>query len=333
MEVTSGIHQFKVPIPDNPLGYLNAYLIKGQRQRMLVDTGWNTDEALNSLGQQLAEAGMQFQDITHILITHIHPDHYGLAGRLKQLSGAEMIFHEVEKVYVESRYVEYGNLMEEMEQWLRINGVPDEDLPQLQQASVGMTHVVSAVWPDRTVRGGEKLSIGDFEFEVLWTPGHSPGHICLYEPHKRILISGDHVLPIITPHVSLHAQSMGNPLADYVDSLQAVEDLDVGLVLPAHEHIFYDLKKRAAEIRQHHEERKQAILDAIGNGRQTAFQISAKIPWNVPGVTWETMATFDRRSAVMETLAHLELMRLESKVHKFLKDGIAYYMQTTKPSK
>ena len=325
MEIVPGIHLLKVPIPDNPLGYLNSYLVKADEGCLLVDTGWNTDEAFGSLARQLGEEGVSFTDLKYIAITHVHPDHYGLVGRLKQHTKAELVIHEIERSFLESRYVRYENLLDEMDQWLRINGVPEADRPQLQRASLAVLGLVWVAMPDHPVRGGEHLKVGDFDFEVIWTPGHSPGHICLYERARRVLMSGDHVLPVITPNVSMHSQSMGNPLADYVDSLRAVEALPADVILPAHEHVFHDLPKRIKEIHEHHAERKRHIVEAFAGEPKTGYQIAATIPWETMGVAWPDLAPLHKRSAVTETLAHLELMRAEGILIKSSKDGVVCY--------
>ncbi|MBI2863893.1 MAG: MBL fold metallo-hydrolase [Chloroflexi bacterium] len=273
MEIIPGIHQLKVPIPDNPLGYLNSYLVKAEDGCLLIDTGWNTDEAFGSLARQLGDEGVSFGDLKYIAITHVHPDHYGLVGRLKQHTKAQLVIHEIERSFLESRYVHYDSLLDEMDQWLRINGVPEADRPQLQRASMMVLGLVWVATPDYPVRGGEHLRVGDFDFEIIWTPGHSPGHICFYERAHRVLVSGDHILPTITPNISMHRQSMGNPLPDYLDSLRAVAALPVDVVLPAHEHVFHDLPERVQEIHEHHAERKRHIVKAIGAESKTATRL------------------------------------------------------------
>ena len=327
MEVIPGIHQLKVPIPNNPIGFVNTYLVQGEGDWMLVDTGWNTPEAFNALESQIKELGIGFEDITQIVVTHFHGDHYGLVGRLKQLSGAKIALHQVEREFIHSRYLDMDNLLEQVAQWLHFNGVPNEELPELQKASLGVRKFVSPALPEIALYGGEKITTGSFGFEIIWTPGHSPGHICLYEPTKRILISGDHILPTITPNVSLHPQSGDNPLGDYLNSLSTLNQLEVDLVLPAHEHVFTGLKRRISELIKHHDERKAAIVEAIKEEKRTAYEISARIPWIVMGevVPFDKLLPFDRRLAVLEALAHLELLRIEGKVEKMVKDGIAFY--------
>lgn len=324
-EVFPGIYRLKIPI-DNPLEFVNTYLMEGKEGWLIVDTGWNTPGVFASLEQQMQDIGLSPKDITQIVITHIHPDHYGLAGRLKLLYDAELSFHRMEKNFVESRYVDIDGLMEEMSHWLYINGVPQEVLESLQTASLFMKEFVVPALPDRVLDGGETISTRRFNFEVIWTPGHSMGHICLYERERKILISGDHILPTITPNVSLHTQSGLNPLGDYINSLKKMQPLEADLVLPAHEEAFTDLSGRIQEIMSHHEERKEVIESITGNQPMTAYEISSWVPWNTNGVPWKDLPPLDRRIAVTETLAHLELLRAEGRVDRVVDNDIAFYL-------
>ena len=316
-----------MPDRDILLGFVNVYLVREDNGYLLIDTGWNTEEAFDSLKEQLDEIGIEVKDISQIVVTHIHPDHYGLAGRLKQLSGAKLALHHLEKNLIDSRYIHMDSLLHQVAQWLHANGVPASSLTELQTASTGMARFVIPAIPDVTLYGGETLSTGFFSFKVLWTAGHSPGHISLYEPSQKILISGDHILPTITPNVGLHPQSSDNPLSDYIDSLNAVKPLDVNLVLPGHENPFTGLQSRIEELIQHHKQRNSEILETITAKPKTACQIATEITWmlDTHGAGWQNLASRDKRLAVLETIAHLESMRVDGKISKFTRDGISYY--------
>ncbi len=335
MEIVPGIHQLKlpVPIPSNQLADVNVYLIQGEKGWMLVDTGWNTEEAFAALERQLREIEIGFEDVSRIIITHFHADHYGLTGRLKQLSGATIALHRVEKDLIDSRYINMDSLLAEIAQWLSLHGVPERKLPRLQKASLGVRKFVLPASPEIALRGGEKVAHGSFNFEVLWTPGHSPGHICLYEPVGKILLSGDHILPTIFPNVGLHPQSGDNPLGDYLHSLEAIQQLEVDLVLPAHEWVFTGLKQRIEELYRHHRERKAAIINVLKEGPKTAYEISLRIPWIINGVimSFEELPPLDKRLAVMSALAHLEPLRAEGKAERFLQDGTMFYSAARVP--
>ncbi len=319
MEIMEGLCQLKVPIPNNPLGNLLAYLLKGKDSYTLVDTGWHTPEALEALERQLAELGVSLEQITHVLITHVHPDHYGLAGKIKERSGAQIIMHAAEQPLIETRYRQPAGLLDTLGDWLTQHGVPPEDMPQLQRASMPVLSYVTVVEPDVMVQDGDVLRLEPWDLEMIWTPGHSPGHLCIYERSKKLLFSGDHVLPVITPNISLNPQSGGNPLGDFMNSLKKLEGREATWVLPAHEYHFQDLGKRLKELYQHHEDRMGEMLASIAHAPQTGYYIASQARWAVG--SWEQMAPLLRRSALMETLSHVELLVRQGRAAKVAANG------------
>ena len=326
MEIATGIYQLKVPIPDNPLGYLNCYLIEGKDGWLMVDTGWYTPDAFSSLEKGLKDLGLSLTDIATMLVTHVHPDHFGLAGKIKQISPrTELLTHRWESDLIESRYVKFSELQDKMGTMLQRHGVPPSDLSMLQSASMPALQFVTVTFPDHVLYGGEIITTGIYDLEIIWTPGHSPGHLCLYEPRNRLLFSGDHILPSITPNVSYHVQSGDNPLGDYIYALRKLQNLPVTKVLPAHEHIFTDLRGRIEQIVDHHNGRKAEIQQAIAKEPRSAYEISSQITWNVPGMVWEQLPPLHKRSAVMETIAHLECLRWDGKVQRIIKDSFVSY--------
>jgi len=208
---------------------------------------------------------------------------------------------------------------------LRRHGVPELDIPALQSASMPALKFVTLTMPDEPLYGGEILNTGLYSLEVIWTPGHSPGHICLYEPQNQLLFAGDHVLPQITPNVSYHVQSGDNPLGDYLYALQKLQNLPVTKVLPAHEHVFADLPGRIKEIFRHHDNRKEEMRRLIQEKPSGAYEISSQTTWDIPGLTWEQFSSQLRRGAATETIAHLEYMRREGTVTRIDEDGLFLY--------
>lgn len=332
MQIIEGLYQLVTPFPEfsyaqareirqdlgkkprwiKSLPYVLPYLIRSRGELALVDNGWNTDAAYGGLQEGMAEHGTQPADLTRLIVTHVHPDHYGLTGRLADESGASVLMHEKEAEVIVSRYLQPQPLVDQMQSWMGRHGVPPMTAPQMARGSMGMLDKVSARKPDVTLQGGEHVRVGDFEFEVIWTPGHAPGHICLYEPNRKLLISGDHILPTITPNVSRHAQATGNPLSDYIKSLEKVEHLDVEILLPAHEFDTHDLKGRVAEIRHHHEERLAEMERCIGDGA-TAWEVAGRVVWTTGKLA--DFEPFMQRSAVGETLAHLEYLHELGRIH------------------
>jgi len=321
VKVVPGLYKIRLPLRNNPLGSINCYLVQGKGEWLLVDTGWDTEDAFEALQSQLRELSLQVSDISQIVVTHGHIDHMGLSGRLQQLSGCRLAIHELDSVLLlPGRKEEWECRITE---WMCNNGVPESELHSLGRAPFSMLSYVTPARPDLLLKGGESITIDSFQFQVLWTPGHSSGHICLYEPRKRLLIAGDLVLPTITPNISLHALSRSNPLGDYFDSLRKVGQLEVNMVLPAHENVFHNLKGRIDEIIHHHQER----LGQMGK----LYEVASGIPWLSPPLLFGELEAFPKRLAVMESLAHLELLRANGKVARLSREAITYYGLPVKP--
>ena len=330
-EILSGLYQLRVPIPDNPLGWVLPYLIRSNDGYTLIDSGWNTPEAFAALEQELRHVGVAFEDIKRLIVTHVHPDHYGLAGRVKEVSGCRVITHQRERDFIRSRYRNPEQLLERMRAWLIEHGVPIDEVQDLQSAAMPVRPWVVPVEPDAVLWGGETLDFGLYKFEVLWTPGHSPGHVCFYDRTQRIILTGDHVLPTITPNVGLHPQQTGNPLGDYLASLQRLEPLEVDDVFPAHEHAFHDLRDRVRQIALHHDVRLDEMLAIIGSDRKTAYDVASGVVWTIG--TFDSFSHWMRRAAISETLAHLEYAVYEGRLAMHREGGIVRYEQTPAGSK
>ena len=345
MKIIDGIYQLLTPFPqftfedakalrrqleEHPrvtkgLPYVLPYLIKDGDDTMLLDCGWNTDSAYAALEEGMKEHGSHPNDIDKLVITHVHPDHYGMAGRLKQQSSCELVLHEKDAEVINTRYFAPKGLMDNMAAFMESNGVPPMDSPNMSRGSMGMIGMVAAVPPDTEVKGGETFKVGDFDFEIIWTPGHSPGHICLYEPNRKVLLTGDHILPTITPNVSIHAQTYGSPLGDYMRSLHLLVDLDVDIVLPAHEFEITDLRKRVHEIEGHHEERLDEMVNCVDGGGSTAWEVAGRVKWATGSL--KDFEPHTQRSAVGETLAHLEFLFEQGRLAKVMRGKHLYWLQ------
>ncbi|MFC7592927.1 MBL fold metallo-hydrolase [Nonomuraea antimicrobica] len=281
----------------------------------IVDAGWNTDEAYDALVAGLGVAGYAITDVKGVLVTHIHPDHYGLAGRVREASGAWIALHPADARLLRERYDDevVDTLVRRERALLRRCGVPELTLDELAGASMMIRHVVSMARPDRLVEDGDDLGLPGWDLRAVWTPGHSPGHLCFVSPSRRVLFSGDHVLARITPIVAVHPQSGPNPLADYLDSLAAVRKLEVDEVLPAHEYRFLELAERVDAVMAHHDARLAEIERVVGaaGGGVACWEVATRLTWSRP---WETIPPFMRRSANNETLAHLVWLAAKGRV-------------------
>ena len=294
-----------VPMPNNPLRYVLVYLLAVPDGLVLVDAGWDTEEAWSALVSGIEAAGYALRDVRGVLVTHVHPDHYGLAGRVQEASGAWVALHRADEALLRDRCDEDGmrGLVELTRAHLVRCGVPDGAVDELSTASPGIRHLVRTAEVDVLLEDGDRVAIAGWDLRAIWTPGHSPGHLCFFDRDRQLLLSGDHVLPRISPAVTVHPQQRPSPLADFLDSLDKVTRLPVDEVLPAHEYRFRGLDDRVAGLVRHHETRLAEVLAAVHDrpGR-TAWDIAQLLTWARP---WDTIPPFLRRSAAGETLAHL----------------------------
>lgn len=366
-EVAPGIFQMRIPMPENPLGYTLPYLVTGPDKPILIDTGLRSEEGIEALEDQLrGQLGIKPGQIDFILITHNHPDHYGLAIDAKKLTGGRTAMHRIdweqspfreamEAIKRDPKAARTGG-EDRMKAWYRRHGVPEEELQgqlfggrrgrraiqeeeRRQEHPEGIpSHGDSAErgageerearqWalfrefepPDLLLDGSEVYKTGKHNLRAFWTPGHTPGHLCWVDEEARLVFTGDHILPIITSNVSVRMTSDGDPLGDYLDSVAKVGELDVDLVLPAHEHHFTDLKGRVAELHKHHDARLDAVLKAADGPPRTAYEVAAGVPWDVGG--WDEMDEFLRRAAVGETLSHLEHLSRKGTTRRIRDEG------------
>lgn len=210
-QVRPGLWSIPVPIPDNPLRYVLVYAFELPDGVAIVDAGWDTEEAWTALVEGLSKAGCDITDVSAVLITHVHPDHYGLAGRVREHSGAWVGVHPADAAVLPTRYGEVEPLVASMRDLLVDCGVPEVELDELSSASLGIRQFVRQAEPDRFIDDGDRLPLPGWNLRAIWTPGHSPGHLCFAEPDRRLMLTGDCVLPRITPNISVHPQQAANP--------------------------------------------------------------------------------------------------------------------------
>jgi glyoxylase-like metal-dependent hydrolase (beta-lactamase superfamily II) len=304
-----------VPIPSSSLRYVFVYVFETDTGLYLIDVGWNTDDAFNALTAGLGQLGAKMDDVAGMLVTHIHADHYGLAGRVREASGAWIALHPADAAMIVDRYEDPEPLLERMAAMLRRQGAPTEEIETLANSAMPVRGYVDIAQPDVLLEDGEKPEVKGWDLTAIWTPGHSPGHLCFWEDTQQLMLSGDHVLPRITPNIPFHPQAGPNPLGDFLHSLEKLRPYQAVEVLPAHEHRFVGLEGRLDGLAHHHEARFEEVVAAIGAGVDTTWGIAARLPWSRP---WERIEGFMRRAALSEAMAHLVALEHRGVVREIL---------------
>ncbi len=176
------------------------------------------------------------------------------------------------------------------------------------------------------VEDGDAIRYGDYRFTAVKTPGHTMGHTCLYEPEKKLLVSGDHILFDITPNITCW-YGEANPLKQYLASLEKIESLHVDLVLPGHRQLVGNCGNRIKELKQHHRRRNEEILSVLTQGPKSAFETAARMTWDIDSDSWEAFPASQKWFATGEAIAHLRYLEEEGQVFRENKRGYVFFQK------
>jgi glyoxylase-like metal-dependent hydrolase (beta-lactamase superfamily II) len=300
--VRPGLWSIPVPIPNNPLRYVLVYLFELADGAAIVDSGWPTASAWDALVEGVAATGHEIADIRAVLVTHMHADHHGLSGRVRAASGAWVGMHALDAAIVEQR-PDPQTVVEQARAWVVKRGGTVADAVAVTGTAEQLKPFLELARPDRLLDDGDRPLGNRPGVRAVWTPGHTPGHLCFYDEDANLLLSGDHLLPRISPNISLQPGQAPDPLGDFLQSLKLVGALPAIEVLPAHEYRFAGLSQRATELIAHHAERLHEVRKAVAAADSpTTWAVAQELTWSRP---WGELKGFIRRSAVGETLAHL----------------------------
>ena len=316
-KVAENIYRKTVPLPNNPLRDINAYIITGEKN-LLIDTGFNRLECEEALQDAFRELNI---DETDLFITHFHSDHCGLIEKFEKENSivyagetdGKLINFETENIYwrmLDNLFINYG--------------FPKADVGRNTDIHPGRKYCHEKRVNFTFVKEGDILRYGGYELEAIETPGHTPGHMCLYDAKKKILFCGDHILGTITPNISIEL-NIENPLQDYLESLGKVEKLDVKLLLTSHGTPVGDMHERIRELKHHHEERLLEVMYILQEEWKTAYQVARDMTWEIDYRNWDDFPLPQKWFATGESISHLQYLYYSGKISKEEKSGIHYY--------
>ena len=304
-----------VPTP-YAVGPANVYVLLGDPVA-LFDCGPNTPAAENALMAGLARIGVRPDQIGLMVVSHGHPDHYGLAPRIQELSGSRILIgqHDLAKITDRSMLVATGRLLLQ-------EGMPMETLLSMggRDASMGATR--RRVHGAETLSGGERLSFGSFDLDVLHLPGHTAGHVCLWHEPTGVLFSGDTLLPDISPNPLLEPDPLDpaerrRSLVEYLRSLERLEAMPLSSVHPGHGEPIEHPGTLILKMREHHARRVEALASMLDGDGKSAWELALELFPHLEG--------FDNFLAVSEVVAHIDLLVEQGRATAFDRGGVTYY--------
>lgn len=307
-KITDGVYRIEVPLPRNPLKYTNSYLVRGDKESLIVDTGMNREECYKALSSALKRLEVSNPII---FVTHLHADHIGLVG---ELGASEICFSKKESEIVLKMFDDPSEYWRAIVEKYMANGFPEEEARKMLKLHPGIRYTTMDRIEFTEMRDGDEIEVGDFRLRCIETPGHSPAHMCLYDEDKKVFFSGDHVLLDITPNITWWP-FLENSLKSYLESLDKVRDLEVNLVLPGHRRLWKDLRARVDEIKRHHDIRLKEAFNALDRPK-TAWEVAPSITWDLKYERWEDVHVVQKWFAVGETVAHLEYLLKQGAVQK-----------------
>ncbi len=306
--ILPNLYKIEIPLPKNPLKALNAYAIKSPERNLIIDTGWNQQECMDAMQAGLRELEIDLEK-TDFFITHFHTDHLGLVSNLVTES-SRIYFNRPDGDWIKS-----GIPVDDLIDFARVNGFPEKELQKVIHTHPGLKFRSTGPLSFHILKEGDILRVSDFEFECIETPGHSKGHMCLYEPNRKILVAGDHILDDITPTITLWSDEW-NPLKEYLASLDKVSQLDIELVLPGHREVFRNPKERIQELKDHHQRRLDEIISILEKGGKSAFQVASQMTWDIVYDSWDLFPVPQKWFATGEAISHLKYLEEEGVIQK-----------------
>lgn len=318
-EVLPGLFRNKIPLPDSPLKYLNSYIIKDSERSLIVDTGLNRKACLHAMHRGLATLGIDLAQ-SDIFITHLHADHFGLVSKLVT-DTTNILFSRPEKELMES-WEGFGAMVD----YAALNGFPKNELQAALDKHPGAKYGADWIPELKILDDGDAVDVADYHFKCVTTPGHTLGHLCLYDQDKKILLAGDHILIDITPNIQCWSDT-ANPLKDYLASLDKVYQLQIDLVLPGHRRLIDNPRARIEELKKHHAHRLDEVLTILKKGPLSAFQMAAHMSWDIDCESWDQFPVAQKWFALGEAISHLRYLEEDGLIVRMTVDQTTEFVR------
>lgn len=315
-DLGNGIYQIPAPLPFRSPPFVNAYAIESGDGLLLIDCGTDWEPGREALRNGFAALGLSEGAVHTLVVSHLHLDHVGMAGRLIEELGCRFIMHQRAAKLVDS-YNDTPAYVARLKDLGHTHGVPPSILTSIGDFE-RPDYMPQIPHPDHTVVDGQDIELGpERRLTVIHTPGHEPAHICLADSRTSVTFSGDHILPRISP-VIMYDGVVDDPLGDYLNSLQKLINLGIELTYPAHGSIVDQGDERARQILLHHDRRLLDMAELVRNGDTNAWEVMIQS-------FRPNLDPVQARLAFLETISHLEHLRLTGRIRYVEREGITLY--------
>ena len=321
-EVSPGVHRIPLPLPMDGLHAVNVYALTDDDGLLLVDGGWALEASRVRLDRALAALGAGVGDVRRMLVTHAHRDHYTQAVALRRENGAPISLGAGEQRVLDLLADPTRSNTGRWQVQLAANGAAG--LGARVAALLDETATEAQWWerPDTWLHGEEVHEVGARTLRAVATPGHTTGHMVFVDEAEGLLFAGDHVLPHITPSIGFEAAGADLPLGAYLESLAVVRAMPDARLLPAHGPVTDSVHARVDELLDHHRTRLDDVDHAVAAGATTAAEVAAQLRWTGRGRALDTLDPVNQVLAVLETIAHLDLLEVRGRLRVESVDGV-----------
>jgi glyoxylase-like metal-dependent hydrolase (beta-lactamase superfamily II) len=304
-----------------PVGPVNLYLLEGG-PLTLIDTGPRSEETMRMLEQGLETHGYKISDIERLIVTHTHPDHFGLVGQIVSRSGASIWTHPYNAEWfndLDNAVMRRGLFTMQV---FQDAGVPSPSIEAMGRSGGRMGRMFETAPTDHWLNEGDTIRMGGADWQVLHTPGHANGHISFYQPDTKQMIAGDHLIKHISPNPMLEApreygQPRGKSLAQFVDSMQRVAHMDVSVAYSGHGEDIHEHRALIAQRLAFHEARMDHIAGLLETGERTAYELMR--------ILFPKLTDFEIFLGLSEVIGHLDILEDRGRVIQKARDGHLVY--------
>lgn len=320
-EIETNIYAINVPLKGNPLKVLNSYFIRGDERDLLIDTGFRRDSCREALEDALQALGSD-RSRRSVLCTHLHSDHSGMA---------DLFAGEDQPIYMSEADIRLhgqfavGEAREKSQERFLKEGFPGDVLALVYATNPAGTEAMPSGDPRmHPLRDGDVIKVGDYALQTVWVPGHTPGNCMFWEPARKLMFTGDHILFDITPNIT-DWPGCEDSLGLYLDSLRKAKEFPVRLALPGHRQTG-DYHARIDELLEHHAKRlaEQEHIIAQEPGH-TAYELAGLMQWKIRARNWQEFPAIQKWFAVGECISHLDYLLKRGHIAKYEEGGFVRY--------